>query len=56
MAGRWLKELRTGAGLADDYPAHAILEIVGKKGCDLIVMGTQGDDCLRSMLIGGVAQ
>ena len=30
-----------GAHKTDDYPAHAILEIAAKKGCDLIVMGTQ---------------
>jgi nucleotide-binding universal stress UspA family protein len=40
----------------DDYPAHAILEIAGKKGCDLIVMGTEGEGGLGGLLVGSVTQ
>ena len=45
-----------GAHRTDDYPAHAILEVAGKKGCDLIVMGTQGEGGLSGMLVGSVTQ
>jgi nucleotide-binding universal stress UspA family protein len=45
-----------GLHKTDDYPAHAILEIAGKKGCDLIVMGTHGHGGLRGILVGSEAQ
>jgi nucleotide-binding universal stress UspA family protein len=40
----------------DDFPADAILDIVSKKNCDLIVIGTHGAGGLRGVLIGSVAQ
>ena len=45
-----------GLHKTDDYPADAILEIAGKKGCDLIVMGTQGEGGLGGVLVGSVTQ
>jgi nucleotide-binding universal stress UspA family protein len=45
-----------GAHKIDDYPADAILEIAQKKGCDLIVMATQGSGGMRGVLVGSVAQ
>ena len=45
-----------GVHKTDDYPAHAILEIAGKKGCDLIVMGTEGEGGLGGLLVGSVTQ
>jgi nucleotide-binding universal stress UspA family protein len=38
----------------DDYPAHAIVEIAGKKGCDLIVMGMHSHGALHDLFIGSV--
>jgi nucleotide-binding universal stress UspA family protein len=38
----------------DDYPAHAILEIADKKGCDLIVMGRHGHGALHNLFVGSV--
>jgi nucleotide-binding universal stress UspA family protein len=46
-----------GLHRTDDFPAHAILEVADKKGCDLIVMGTHGEGSrLSGMFIGSVAQ
>jgi nucleotide-binding universal stress UspA family protein len=45
-----------GLHRTDDYPAHAILEVAGKKGCDLIVMGTEGEGGLGGLLVGSVTQ
>lgn len=45
-----------GLHRTDDYPAHAILEIADKKGCDLIVMATHGHGGLRGVIIGSVTQ
>ena len=43
-----------GVHKTDDYPAHAIVEIAGKKGCDLIVMGMQSHGALHDLFIGSV--
>jgi nucleotide-binding universal stress UspA family protein len=46
-----------GLHRTDDYPVHAILEIAGKQGCDLIVMGTRGEGSgLSGMFVGSTTQ
>jgi nucleotide-binding universal stress UspA family protein len=45
-----------GVHQTDDFPADAILQAAAKRGCDAIVMATQGEGGLRGMLVGSVAQ
>jgi nucleotide-binding universal stress UspA family protein len=42
--------------VTNDYPADAILEIIKKKRCDLVVMATHSEGGLRGMFIGSVTQ
>jgi nucleotide-binding universal stress UspA family protein len=50
-----------GAGLeyecevAKGDPAHTLLEIVERFGCDMVVMGARGTSSLRSTLLGSVS-
>ena len=37
-------------------PAHALIEIAGRYGCEAIIMGARGMGALRSALIGSVSQ
>ena len=42
--------------VTSDYAAEAILDIVKKKKCDVIVMATHGQGGLRGVFIGSVTQ
>lgn len=37
-------------------PAHAVLDLIERHGCDLVIVGTRGAGLLRSALQGSVAQ
>ena len=41
--------------VAGGDPAHTIVDIAGRHGCDLIVMGARGTSALRSALLGSVS-
>ncbi|MDZ7939241.1 MAG: universal stress protein [Rhodoferax sp.] len=53
--------LLEGAGVeyecevAKGDPAHTLLEIVERFGCDMVVMGARGTSSLRSTLLGSVS-
>ncbi|MDR3387593.1 MAG: universal stress protein [Rudaea sp.] len=40
----------------DDQPFKAILEVAGKKGCDLIVMASHGHSGIGAVLLGSETQ
>ena len=42
--------------VASGDPAHTIIDIAERFGCDLIVMGARGKGNLRSALLGSVSQ
>ena len=42
--------------VTSDFPEDDILKVAKEKGCDLIVMATQGQSGLRGVLIGSVTQ
>jgi nucleotide-binding universal stress UspA family protein len=44
----------TDVGVGD--PAHTLLEMIERLGCDLAVMGAQGHGALSSVLLGSVSQ
>jgi nucleotide-binding universal stress UspA family protein len=56
------KALASAAGItferevASGDPAHTIIDIAERFGCDLIVMGARGTGLLRSALLGSVSQ
>lgn len=37
-------------------PAHAVIDLIEERGCDMVIMGTRGTGPLLSMLQGSVAQ
>ncbi len=37
-------------------PAHAVVDLIEERGCDMVIMGTRGTGPLLSMLQGSVAQ
>jgi nucleotide-binding universal stress UspA family protein len=41
--------------VASGDPAHTIVDIVERYGCDLVVMGASGTSTLRSALLGSVS-
>lgn len=41
--------------IATGDPAHTIVDIVERFGCDLVVMGARGTGALRSALLGSVS-
>lgn len=41
--------------IASGDPAHTIIDIVERFGCDLVVMGARGQGALRSALLGSVS-
>ena len=41
--------------IATGDPAHTIVDIVERYGCDLVVMGARGTSALRSALLGSVS-
>lgn len=41
--------------IADGDPAHAIVDVAERYGCDLIIMGARGTSALRSALLGSVS-
>jgi len=41
--------------IASGDPAHTIVDIAERYGCDLIVMGARGTSALRSALLGSVS-
>ncbi len=41
--------------IATGDPAHTIVDIVERFGCDLVVMGARGTSALRSALLGSVS-
>jgi nucleotide-binding universal stress UspA family protein len=41
--------------VASGDPAHALVDIVERFGCDLVVMGASGTSSLRSALLGSVS-
>jgi nucleotide-binding universal stress UspA family protein len=45
-----------GVHVTSDYPAEAILDMVKKKKCDLVVMSTHSKGGLRDMFVGSVTQ
>lgn len=44
----------TDVGVGD--PAHTLLEMIERSGCDLAVLGAQGHGALSSVLLGSVSQ
>ena len=44
----------TDVGVGD--PAHTLLEMIERSGCDLAVLGAQGHGALSSVLMGSVSQ
>lgn len=50
---------RAGVGFESEVvggdPAHAIIDIAERYGCDMIVMGARGTSALRSALLGSVS-
>lgn len=55
------QQLLTEAGIsfeseiASGDPAHTIVDIVERHGCDLVVLGASGTSTLRSALLGSVS-
>ena len=41
--------------VASGDPAHTIVDIAERYGCDLIIMGARGTSALRSALLGSVS-
>ena len=41
--------------VAQGDPAHTLIDILERYGCDLVVMGARGQGTLRSALLGSVA-
>jgi nucleotide-binding universal stress UspA family protein len=41
--------------VAKGDPAHTIVEIAERFGCDMIVMGARGTSALRSAMLGSVS-
>jgi len=41
--------------VAGGDPAHTIIDIAERHGCDMIVMGARGASALRSALLGSVS-
>jgi nucleotide-binding universal stress UspA family protein len=41
--------------VAKGDPAHALIDILERYGCDLVVMGARGQGTLRSALLGSVS-
>jgi nucleotide-binding universal stress UspA family protein len=47
--------IRFESEVAKGDPAHALIDIVERFGCDLVVMGARGHGTLRSALLGSVS-
>jgi nucleotide-binding universal stress UspA family protein len=45
-----------GVHVTSDFPADAILDVAGKRKCDLIAIATHGASGLRGMFLGSVTQ
>lgn len=50
-----MAEIGFESEVASGDPAHGIVDIAERHGCDLIVMGARGTGALRSVLLGSVS-
>lgn len=48
-------QIRFESEVASGDPAHAIIDIAERYGCDMIIMGARGTSALRSALLGSVS-
>ena len=49
-------QIRFESEVASGDPAHAIIDIAERYGCDMIIMGARGVGAMRSALLGSVSQ